>query len=163
MSKWYLMDAYRLLRTTGIAERSFGRAMLSSSTSLSAMIQRGSSSSITLTRRLIWILVSLTFYYRKISLNQCVGLFFQSSHQGPYFGQLQWFSFYHQEEVPSAIARSVPSALSKIYARLIDYIAIPLKRSAFSAYLTDISLIRNGQLLCSSIGIGIRTLADTCA
>jgi glutathione S-transferase len=33
------------------------------------------------------------------------GLFFQSSHQGPYFGQLQWFSYYHDEFVPSAIIR----------------------------------------------------------
>ncbi|KIM32992.1 hypothetical protein M408DRAFT_190392 [Serendipita vermifera MAFF 305830] len=32
-------------------------------------------------------------------------LFFQSSHQGPYFGQLQWFSFYHEEPVPSAVTR----------------------------------------------------------
>lgn len=37
-----------------------------------------------------------------------IGLFFQASHQGPYFGQLQWFSFYHEEEVSSAITRSVP-------------------------------------------------------
>ena len=35
------------------------------------------------------------------------GLFYQASHQGPYFGQLQWFSFYHNEQVPSAVTRSV--------------------------------------------------------
>jgi glutathione S-transferase len=32
-------------------------------------------------------------------------LFFQASHQGPFFGQLQWFSFYHEEAVPSAVVR----------------------------------------------------------
>ncbi|CAG7848106.1 Glutathione S-transferase 2; AltName: Full=GST-II [Serendipita indica DSM 11827] len=32
-------------------------------------------------------------------------LFFQASHQGPYFGALQWFSFYHEEPVPSAVLR----------------------------------------------------------
>jgi len=32
-------------------------------------------------------------------------LFFQASHQGPYYGQLQWFSFYHEEPLPSAVTR----------------------------------------------------------
>lgn len=32
-------------------------------------------------------------------------LFFQASGQGPYFGQLGWFAFFHQEKIPSAIER----------------------------------------------------------
>ena len=32
-------------------------------------------------------------------------LFFQASGQGPYFGQFAWFSFYHPEKLPSAVAR----------------------------------------------------------
>jgi len=32
-------------------------------------------------------------------------LFFQSSGQGPYFGQAVWFTYYHPEKVPSALER----------------------------------------------------------
>ncbi|CAL1710601.1 unnamed protein product [Somion occarium] len=32
-------------------------------------------------------------------------LFFQSSGQGPYFGQVAWFTIYHAEKIPSAIER----------------------------------------------------------
>ena len=32
-------------------------------------------------------------------------LFFQSSGQGPYYGQAAWFTFYHPEKVPSAVER----------------------------------------------------------
>ncbi|OJT02810.1 Glutathione S-transferase 1 [Trametes pubescens] len=32
-------------------------------------------------------------------------LFFQSSGQGPYFGQAVWFMKYHQEKIPSAVER----------------------------------------------------------
>jgi len=32
-------------------------------------------------------------------------LFFQASGQGPYFGQMAWFKFYHHEKIPSAIQR----------------------------------------------------------
>jgi len=32
-------------------------------------------------------------------------LFFQASHQGPYFGQAQWFQKFHPEHLPSAIKR----------------------------------------------------------
>ncbi|TFK45314.1 glutathione S-transferase C-terminal-like protein [Heliocybe sulcata] len=32
-------------------------------------------------------------------------LFFQASGQGPYFGQLAWFTMYHPEKIPSAIER----------------------------------------------------------
>ncbi|EPQ52910.1 glutathione S-transferase [Gloeophyllum trabeum ATCC 11539] len=32
-------------------------------------------------------------------------LFFQSSGQGPYFGQAAWFTWYHPEKVPSAVER----------------------------------------------------------
>jgi len=32
-------------------------------------------------------------------------LFFQSSGQGPYFGQAAWFIWYHAEKVPSAVER----------------------------------------------------------
>lgn len=32
-------------------------------------------------------------------------VFFQSSGQGPYFGQVAWFLFYHPEKVPSAVER----------------------------------------------------------
>lgn len=32
-------------------------------------------------------------------------LFFQSSGQGPYYGQLGWFAFFHEEKIPSAIER----------------------------------------------------------
>jgi glutathione S-transferase len=34
-----------------------------------------------------------------------LGLFYQSSHQGPTFGNCQWFMFYHPERLPSAILR----------------------------------------------------------
>ncbi|EPQ56277.1 glutathione S-transferase [Gloeophyllum trabeum ATCC 11539] len=37
-------------------------------------------------------------------------LFFQASGQGPYFGQLGWFSWYHHEKVPSAIERYAAEA-----------------------------------------------------
>lgn len=32
-------------------------------------------------------------------------LFFQSSGQGPYFGQYAWFTIYHPEKIPSAVER----------------------------------------------------------
>ena len=32
-------------------------------------------------------------------------LFFQASGQGPYFGQVVWFTIYHPEKVPSAVER----------------------------------------------------------
>jgi glutathione S-transferase len=32
-------------------------------------------------------------------------LYYQASGQGPYFGQVGWFSFYHLEKVPSVIER----------------------------------------------------------
>ncbi|KZV90906.1 glutathione S-transferase [Exidia glandulosa HHB12029] len=32
-------------------------------------------------------------------------LFFQASGQGPYFGQAQWFMYFHPEHIPSAIKR----------------------------------------------------------
>ncbi|EKM51819.1 uncharacterized protein PHACADRAFT_262181 [Phanerochaete carnosa HHB-10118-sp] len=32
-------------------------------------------------------------------------LYFQASGQGPYFGQVGWFTFYHPEKVPSAVER----------------------------------------------------------
>jgi glutathione S-transferase len=32
-------------------------------------------------------------------------LFFQASGQGPYFGQAQWFMYYHPEKLPTAIKR----------------------------------------------------------
>lgn len=32
-------------------------------------------------------------------------LYFQASGQGPYFGQVGWFAFYHPEKVSSAIER----------------------------------------------------------
>jgi len=32
-------------------------------------------------------------------------LYFQASGQGPYFGQAQWFTYFHQEKLPSAIER----------------------------------------------------------
>lgn len=32
-------------------------------------------------------------------------LFFQASGQGPYFGQLAWFTFFHPEKIPSAQER----------------------------------------------------------
>ncbi|EKM49993.1 uncharacterized protein PHACADRAFT_130474 [Phanerochaete carnosa HHB-10118-sp] len=32
-------------------------------------------------------------------------LYFQASGQGPYFGQVAWFSVYHPEKVPSAVER----------------------------------------------------------
>lgn len=48
----------------------------------------------------------------KISVNgveekytQLQWVFFQSSGQGPYFGQVAWFLFYHPEKVPSAVER----------------------------------------------------------
>lgn len=37
--------------------------------------------------------------------DQLKWLFFQSSGQGPYFGQVAWFLFYHPEKVPSALER----------------------------------------------------------
>ncbi|KAG9054148.1 hypothetical protein FS842_006080 [Serendipita sp. 407] len=38
-------------------------------------------------------------------------LFFQASHQGPFFGQLQWFSLYHEEQIPSAVKRYTDETL----------------------------------------------------
>lgn len=32
-------------------------------------------------------------------------LFFQASGQGPYYGQLGWFTFFHHEKIPSAEER----------------------------------------------------------
>ena len=32
-------------------------------------------------------------------------LFFQSSGQGPYYGQAAWFTWYHPEKIPSAVER----------------------------------------------------------
>ena len=32
-------------------------------------------------------------------------LYFQASGQGPYFGQVAWFSMYHPEKIPSAVER----------------------------------------------------------
>ena len=32
-------------------------------------------------------------------------LFFQASGQGPYYGQLAWFTNYHPEKIPSAVER----------------------------------------------------------
>ncbi|KAJ3554307.1 hypothetical protein NM688_g3180 [Phlebia brevispora] len=37
--------------------------------------------------------------------HQLQWLFFQSSGQGPYFGQAAWFTFFHSEKIPSAIER----------------------------------------------------------
>ena len=37
--------------------------------------------------------------------HQLQWLFFQSSGQGPYYGQAAWFTFYHPEKVPSAVER----------------------------------------------------------
>ena len=37
--------------------------------------------------------------------HQLQWLFFQSSGQGPYFGQAAWFSWYHPEKIPSAVDR----------------------------------------------------------
>ena len=37
--------------------------------------------------------------------DQLKWLFFQASGQGPYFGQVAWFLFYHPEKVPSALER----------------------------------------------------------
>ena len=37
--------------------------------------------------------------------SQLQWLFFQASGQGPYFGQLGWFTLSHPEKVPSAIER----------------------------------------------------------
>ncbi|EKM53801.1 uncharacterized protein PHACADRAFT_260333 [Phanerochaete carnosa HHB-10118-sp] len=37
--------------------------------------------------------------------HQLQWLFFQSSGQGPYFGQAAWFTFYHSEQLPSAQQR----------------------------------------------------------
>ncbi|KAI0323914.1 glutathione S-transferase C-terminal-like protein [Cubamyces sp. BRFM 1775] len=38
-------------------------------------------------------------------IHQLQWLFFQSSGQGPYFGQVSWFQFFHSEKIPSAIER----------------------------------------------------------
>ncbi|KAI0659471.1 glutathione S-transferase C-terminal-like protein [Cubamyces menziesii] len=38
-------------------------------------------------------------------IHQLQWLFFQSSGQGPYFGQVSWFQFFHAEKIPSAIER----------------------------------------------------------
>ena len=38
-------------------------------------------------------------------MQQLQWLFFQSSGQGPYYGQAAWFTFYHPEKVPSAVER----------------------------------------------------------
>ncbi|KIP08814.1 hypothetical protein PHLGIDRAFT_23327 [Phlebiopsis gigantea 11061_1 CR5-6] len=37
--------------------------------------------------------------------HQLQWLFFQASGQGPYYGQVAWFSKYHPEKIPSAIER----------------------------------------------------------
>ncbi len=37
--------------------------------------------------------------------HQTQWLFFQSSGQGPYYGQAAWFLVYHPEKIPSAIER----------------------------------------------------------
>ena len=37
--------------------------------------------------------------------HQLQWLFFQASGQGPYFGQAAWFSYFHEEKIPSAIER----------------------------------------------------------
>ena len=47
--------------------------------------------------------ISVTDVNDKFTLLQW--LFFQASGQGPYFGQVGWFTFYHPEKIPSAIER----------------------------------------------------------
>ncbi|KAG8801328.1 Glutathione S-transferase 2, partial [Serendipita sp. 399] len=46
-------------------------------------------------------------------------LFYQASHQGPTFGNAQWFMFYHPERVPSAILR-FQNEIKRIFGVLND-------------------------------------------
>ncbi|PVF96255.1 glutathione S-transferase [Serendipita vermifera] len=49
-------------------------------------------------------------------------LFYQASHQGPTFGNCQWFMFYHPERVPSAVLR-FQSEIKRIFSVLNDVLS----------------------------------------
>ncbi|KAG8819121.1 Glutathione S-transferase 2 [Serendipita sp. 401] len=49
-------------------------------------------------------------------------LFYQASHQGPTFGNCQWFMFYHPERIPSAILR-FQNEIKRIFGVLNDVLS----------------------------------------
>eukprot|EP01088_Endostelium_zonatum_P017309 TRINITY_DN503_c0_g1_i1.p1 TRINITY_DN503_c0_g1~~TRINITY_DN503_c0_g1_i1.p1 ORF type:complete len:225 (-),score=46.39 TRINITY_DN503_c0_g1_i1:9-683(-) len=57
-------------------------------------------------------------------------LYFQASGQGPYFGQLAWFKFFHSEKIPSAVER-----YSKEVKRVLGVLEDILKKPESKGYL----------------------------
>ena len=51
-----------------------------------------------------------------------LGLFYQASHQGPTFGQAQWFTFYHVPTIPSVVLR-FQSEIKRIFSVLNDVLS----------------------------------------
>ncbi|KAL9081383.1 MAG: hypothetical protein Q9157_000102 [Trypethelium eluteriae] len=59
-------------------------------------------------------------------------LFYQTTGQGPYFGQAAWFKKYHHEQVPSALERYVKE-VNRVSAVLDGYLARQKERHGLSA------------------------------
>jgi glutathione S-transferase len=60
------------------------------------------------------------------SYNAKQWLFFQTTGQGPYFGQYTWFKKYHAEKIPSAIERYVKE-VNRVSGMLDGYLALQEK------------------------------------
>ena len=67
-------------------------------------------------------------------------LFFQSSGQGPYFGQCAWFSFFHPEKLPSAQER-YKNEILRVFGVLEDVLSKQEWLVGGKASVADISFI----------------------
>ena len=73
-------------------------------------------------------------------ITQLQWLFFQSSGQGPYFGQAAWFTFYHPEKIPSAVDR-YKNEIKRVLGVLDGVLAKQEWLVAGKATIADISFI----------------------